>query len=213
MFLTALSLSKTISSLPHRLQVIFSFAGELARQGQNSRAALALDCGARLILLSENLRSRISESLTGWALKRPTGSISEGWMTVDIGRDLDRIVSGKTYTELHARLCAAAPSSSVAAWLDAEAEAEVHPLAPRAMETAVAQAREKSQAGMLLSCARMLAPQARAAIAAGRMDAAFPAVTLLCSVFDEMTWEREENAELSEVLGICLAGLVVVHDS
>lgn len=209
MFLTALSLSKTIASLPHRLEVIFAFAGELARQGQDSHAAQALDCGARLILLSENLRSRISESLTGWVLKRPTGSISEGWMTVDIGRDLGRIVSGEIYAELHARLCTPVPSPSVAVWLEVEAE----PLPPRAMETAVAQAREKSQAGMLLSCARMLVPQAQAAIAAGRMDAAFTAVTLLCSAFDEMTWEREESSELSEVLGICLAGLVVAHDS
>lgn len=209
MFLAALSLSKTISSLPHRLEVVFAFAGELARRGQDLQAAQALDCGARLILLSENLRSRVSESLTGWALKRPTGSISEGWMTVDIGQDIDRIVSGETYAELRARLCTPAPSPLVGAWLNAEADL----LAPRAMEEAATHAREKSQAGMLLSCAKLLAPQARIAIAAGRMEAAFTAVTLLCSVLDEMTWEREENAELCEVLGICLAGLVVAHDS
>jgi|GEM_PF-4677367 len=209
MFLTALSLSKTIASLPHRLEVIFAFAGELTRRGQNLRAAQALDCGARLILLSENLRSRVSESLTGWALKRPTGSISEGWMTVDIGLDLDRIVFGETYAGLHTRLCTPTPSPLVSVWLNAEADQ----LAPRDMETAVTQARDKSQAGMLLSCAKMLAPQARIAIAVGQMDAAFTAVTLLCSIFDEMTWEREENAEISEVLGICLAGLVVAHES
>lgn len=204
MLTTAISLTKIIGSLEHRQEVLFALAGELARVGRTADAEAVLDGAARVLLLADHQRSRLAESLGGWAIKKTSGQLGVGWMTLDMAEELDRVRNGSRWSELHGRFCGPQRAFDHFERLDS---AQTSPVTQREIETLVRDGRMK-----LLDAARWLAQIHTAALRGGHCESALPSLTLLCSVYDEMTWEREDDPSLAELIGICLASFVLAFD-
>jgi len=201
MLTTAISLTKIIGSLDHRQEVLFALAGELTRRGRTAEAETVLDSAARVLLLAEHQRSRLAESLGGWAIKRPQGQLGVGWMTLDMADELDRVRVGARWRELFDRYCGDARAFDLGDRLDA---AKGSPVTLREIESLVQRGGMKP-----LDAVRWLPQVFFEALRKGQCEAVLPSVTLLCSIYDEMTWEREDDPALSEVIGCCLAQFVL----
>ncbi len=203
MLTTALSLTKIIGSLDHRLEVLFALAGEFARRGRIRDAETALDGASRVLLLSEHQRSRLAESLGGWAIKKPVGQLGVGWMTLDLAEEMDRVRGGVRYNELAARYCGAARAYDLSERLGA---GQTSPVTMKEIESLVQGGNMK-----LIDAARWLTQIFAASVGGALREAALPSLTLLCSVYDEMTWEREDDPALAEIIGVCLADFVAAY--
>lgn len=201
MLTTALSLTKIIGSLDHRQDILFALAGELSRRGHPAEAEVVLDGAARVLLLAEHQRSRLAESLGGWAIKRADGQLGVGWMTLDMAEELDRVRSGARWRELHARYCGLNRANDLSQRLD---DAQVSPVTLKEIESLVRDERMK-----LLDAARWLTQVFLSSLKSGQCETILPSIALLCSVYDEMTWEREDDPALAEIIGVCLAGFVI----
>ncbi|EPR42252.1 hypothetical protein dsx2_0179 [Desulfovibrio sp. X2] len=205
MLLTAVSLTKIVASLDFRLEILFSLAGELLRRGHEAAGREVLDSAQRLLLFAESQRSRIVDSLGGWALKKPTGQISAGWVNLDLSEELARMRDSKRFAEFHARYCGASPGRTLqtpssgspfdGAALSAELEQALH--ARGATGLRLGRAAEVASSCALSACAH------------GDFALCLRALVALLGVFDEMTWEREDDPHLSESVGLCLAEYVI----